>query len=204
MKSLSPAQALPLMLRFAALTLFITVLVLAAAACVTLQVGIERTPTPDYPAVGTLASLIVTGTHSAAQLTQAAIPATPTPSTGTVSGRICYPSERIPAMTLYFSQPEDEHLIEYPVEENQDSYQVSLEPGMYFVFAWVESYQVGGMYTEAVRCGLGELCTDHTPVGVEVAAGDRLIGVDVCDWVHPEPFLPAPPGFVLPGSQAKD
>jgi hypothetical protein len=191
-------------LKFTALSLLISTLVLVSAACATLQMGFEKTPEPDYAAVGTLASLMVTGTHSAQLLTQLAVPMTPIPTTGLVSGRICYPSERIPAMSLYFSQPENDNLTELVVRENQDSYQISLDPGSYFVFAWVESYQVGGMYTQAVQCGMGDDCTDHSPLPISVFAGEQLAGIDVCDWVHPEESLPLPPGLYLPTSRSEE
>jgi hypothetical protein len=168
-----------------------------AAACTTLEAGFERSSAPDHAAVETLASLMVTGTHSAMLATQIAVPLTPTPTTGLVSGRICYPSERIPAMTLYFSQPDTGRLIEQPIRENQASYQVELEPGSYFVFAWVDSFQVGGMYTQAVLCGMGDDCTDHNPLSITVSAGHSLEDIDVCDWVHPETELPFPTGGLM-------
>jgi hypothetical protein len=184
------------------LSLLIAFFISFAAACTALEAGFERSPTPDYAAVGTLASLMVTGTHSAMFATQMAVPHTPTPTTGLVSGRICYPSDRIPAMTLYFSQPETGRLIEQPIRENQASYQVELEPGSYFVFAWVANFQVGGMYTQAVLCGMGDDCTDHNPVSITISAGHLLEDIDVCDWVHPEEDLPFPTGGLTSIRQA--
>jgi hypothetical protein len=168
------------------------------SACVTLEIRIETTPTHDHAAVGTLASLMVTGTYSAQRATQLAVTITPVPQTGLVSGRICYPGDRSPEMVLYFSQHQDGYLLEIPVSEDQEWYQIELEPGSYFVFAWVESYQIGGMYTQAVLCGLGENCSDHSPVLVSVQAGQVIDNIDVCDWVFPESTLPFPTGAALP------
>ena len=174
------------------------------SACVTLQVRIERTPTPDYEAIGTLAALMLTGTHYAARATELAIPITPTPSTGLVSGMICYPSDRIPAMTAIFRNPDTGAIIELEVEENQDFYRLRLAPGRYYAMAWVSSYRVGGMYTYAVPCGLDEACGDHTPMAFELNAGDNLERIDLCDWVFPPEDLPLPPGYLATGNRKID
>jgi hypothetical protein len=80
-------------------------------ACGTLEVGVERTATPDQAATATVAALATENARLSAQATMLAstptstpFPATPTPTPGlgTVTGRICFPSERIPAMTAYF------------------------------------------------------------------------------------------------------
>lgn len=174
---------------------------LLAASCGVLEVGILRTPTPDYDAIGTLASLMIQGTVNAARATELAIPVTPTPSTGVVQGSICYPiAERIPSMDIYFKDVESGRLIRHSIEENQASYSVNLEPGRYLAYAWVEQYQVGGMYTHAVPCGLGDECSDHAPLEFEAAAGAVTNEIDICDWAFSINDLPIPKNIDVPGS----
>jgi hypothetical protein len=185
---------LKVMIRYIVIVFIVMSLAGTVLACLTLEVGFEKTPTHDHAAVGTLASLMVTGTHSAHRATQLAIPITPVPVTAFVSGRICYPGDRTPEMTLYFSQPEEGHIIEMPIDEDQEHYQIELEPGSYYIFAWVESFQIGGMYTQAVLCGFEEECTDHSPLLISLTAGQVVDDIDICDWVYPESALPFPIG----------
>jgi hypothetical protein len=188
------------MLRTAVLAL-ILLLMLALAGCLTLEVGIERTPTPDLYAVGTLASLYAEGTRQAFQATQIALPFTPTPSFAVIQGRLCYPAQEVPAMSVYFYSPTAENLLELQTTQGQQSYGIEVPPGDYYVYAWVARYQVGGIYTRAVPCGLDEFCTDHTPLLVEASPGRVRQSIDVCDWVYPREELPGPPGQFLPDEE---
>lgn len=167
-------------------------------SCAYVEVGIERTPTPDTEAVGTLAALMVQGTRFAAQATEKAIPIMPTPDTGQVSGQVCYPSERIPPMRIYFLNDSTGEMIDIQTVSNQSRYQVELPTGPYIAFAWVPDFQVGGLFSEAVVCGLFETCSDHSPSQFDVRPGETTNNVDLCDWAFPASSLPVPPGFELP------
>jgi hypothetical protein len=112
---------------------------------------------------------------------------------GIVSGKICYPSDYLPALTLYFESTTDDRLISYQTHEGQSSYAVELEPGSYYAYAWLpEDILGGGMYSEAVPCGLRVDCTDHSLIPVIVKPKQETIGVDICDWYAPlvEAHLP--------------
>jgi hypothetical protein len=159
-------------------------------ACTTLELRIERTQTPDQVAISTLASLMLSTTKNALLATQGVITTTPTPSRGTVRGKICYPSENIPVMTIYFRDVLTNQLSELAISENQMNYVVQLAPGKYYAYAWVSEYQIGGMYSKAVECGLGNSCNDHSPLLFEVKVGVVLDGIDLCDWVIPQDQLP--------------
>jgi hypothetical protein len=172
------------------LTLFVFI---GLAGCLTFEVGIERPPIPDQSAVGTLASLMVEGTRWAYHVTQISLPPTPTPSFALVQGQICYPGQGIPAMNLYFRRLEDNHLVELAVADNQDFYSIELSPGEYYAYAWVERYQVGGLYSLAVACGLHDYCLDHSPQAFNVQAGQVVSGINLCDWVFTLEQLPTPP-----------
>jgi hypothetical protein len=176
---------------------FILLGCLILAGCATLQIGLEQKPTPDQDAIGTLAALMLQGTQYSAEATRLALPVTPTALTGAVSGQICYPSERIPPMTLYFISSSNA-VTELNVVANQVRYQVDLPPGEYSSVAWVKEYQLGGLYSEAVVCGLTASCTDHDPVTFQVTAGQSIGNIDICDWAYTEASLPTPPGFTLP------
>jgi hypothetical protein len=171
-------------------------LTLLLAGCATLDIGIERTPTPDYAAIGTLAALMAEGTRSASQyeeiLAEYSREVTPTPSTGMASGAICYPGDAIPAMTIYFRDTRSSQVYEIETRERQDDYAYELPPGEYYAFAWVDRYMVGGMYTYAVPCGLGEECIDHRPLPFVVPAGQTARSIDICDWVFAPEALPFP------------
>jgi len=172
-------------------------------ACGTLEVGVERTATPDRAATATVAALATENARLSAQATALAatptstpLPATPTPTPGpgTVTGRICYPSERIPAMTAYFQNINTSQVIEMAIEENQPSYSIDLPPGEYIAYAWLPDFALGGLYSEFVLCGQGADCTDHTPTSFQVEPGRATNGIDLCDWYGQPGDVPLPPG----------
>ncbi len=123
-------------------------------------------------------------------------------STGSISGRLSYPADSLPSMyvTAYrVGSQEYKYVITNP---GQDTYLIDgLAPGMYNVIA----YTVGGGgfpaglaggYTEAVLCGLGANCTDHSLIAVSVEAGSTQTGIIPRDWFAPRGSFPDfPPGF---------
>ena len=120
------------------------------------------------------------------------------PSTsGIVSGKICYPSDHLPAMTLYFESTTGSRLISYQTHQGQSSYAVELEPGIYHAYAWLpEDILGGGMYSAAVPCGLDADCTDHSLIPVIVKPKQETRDVDICDWYAPLGEVPLPPGKI--------
>ncbi len=120
----------------------------------------------------------------------------PAPLTGTVTGRICYPSEGIPPMTLYLESTLAGTTTEVAVAQNQGSFTVDLAPDTYIVYAWLPGFAIGGAYTPSVLCGLTTACTDHSLLPITVAAGSTVTGVDVCDWYGGPGSVPLPPGVV--------
>ena len=149
--------------------------------------------TACFPLAGTLEVGVETPTASAGTPEFVVTPEpTPAALTGTVSGRVCYPSEFIPAMTAYFQQTSDGSLTEITIAENQATYTAELAPGTYRAFAWVEETQLGGAFTAYVACGYAETCTDHALLSFEVQAGQETTHVDICDWPFPAEQLPLP------------
>ena len=88
---------------------------------------------------------------------------------GSVSGRLCYPSEFIPEMTIFFQEINSQDITPMATTENQESYNSSLPAGQYIAFAYLNSgAPLGGSYSKAVICGLGATCTDHSLVQFSV------------------------------------
>jgi len=193
----------PVLQRRLNLPIPLLVFVLLLTACGTLEMGIERTATPDQPATATVAALATENARLSAQatalaatLTLTSIPVTPTPTPGpgTVTGRICFPSERIPAMTAYFQNINTNQVIEMAIGENQPSYGIDLPAGEYIAYAWLPDFVMGGLYSEFVLCGLGADCTDHTPTPFQVEPSRATNGIDLCDWYGRPDDVPVPPG----------
>ena len=177
---------------------FLTVIFLSLifSACAplggTLEVGIiseiQETSVPSNPTPEQPTSALVEPTQTPE----------PVSSTGTVAGKICYPSEFIPSMTVHFQNNETGTVSHLQIAENQIIYNMELEPGDYFAFAYPEeqSISLGGMYSEAVACGLTAECTDHTLLVFTVTPGETISGVDICDW-YAQDQLPPPPGITI-------
>ena len=112
---------------------------------------------------------------------------------GTVTGSVCFPSESIPEMTLYFEELTRGDLAYQSHPQDQDSYSIILPPGTYIAYAYPENDPVaGGMYSQAVVCGLGAECTDHAPLIFEVKPGEETGNVGICDWYSQEDVPPNP------------
>jgi hypothetical protein len=179
------------------------ILAVLAAACTTFEVMIEKPAEPDLDAVSTLANLMLEGTQFAQILVDRGItpePAPTIPVTGQIGGDVCYPGSTTPSITTYFFNTNTGELIEFQVDEYQKEYLVELLPGEYFVYAWAPQYLVGGLYSQKVLCGDSPECLDHSPVPVNLEAGVKKEGIDLCDWGLPAESLPLPMGSQLPGS----
>jgi hypothetical protein len=115
---------------------------------------------------------------------------------GTIRGSVCFPGESIPAMRLYFKEINRGDLSYQDQLQDQPSYAIDLAPGAYLVFAYPENTpDLGGSYSQAVACGLGSECTDHSPLVVQLDPGAEVSGVDICDWYSPGDVPPIPAGF---------
>ena len=101
---------------------------------------------------------------------------------GVIRGKLCYPSEYIPAMTLYARNVSTGETVTLGVPENTPQYELQV-PGeaTYQVFAWTED-GLGGTYSRFVNCGMSVECTDHSIVPVPVGAGQTVSAIDICDF----------------------
>jgi hypothetical protein len=103
-------------------------------------------------------------------------------SYGSVTGKICYPSERIPPMTLYLQNIDNHRLTEIAIAEDQASFQVQLSPGNYLAYAWTLNFEISGGYTNP----------NHTLRTFEIIPGEVSEGIDICDWYGPPGTIPLP------------
>jgi predicted small secreted protein len=122
------------------------------------------------------------------------ITVTPTPVPGSVSGRLSYPSEFIPAMRVVAFSVDGFNYRYVDTMQNQGTYQITgLLPGMYHIVAYVIGGAPAGGYTQMVLCGLSVDCTDHSLIDVTVEAGKDTPDINPGDWYAPEGTFPAMP-----------
>jgi len=104
-------------------------------------------------------------------------------SSSGVSGKICYPSERIPPMTLYLQNMDNNKLSEVLISEDQETYTLPLSPGTYLACAWTNlDISLGGGYTDV----------DHNLKPFQIKSGKTTTGIDICDWYGEQGKIPPP------------
>jgi hypothetical protein len=162
------------------------------------QVSQQNTTATSEPERATATQTIqpaqVSPSPSATVTPTATATISPTPQGDNVLGKICYPSQGMPAMTAYFEETTTHAVVELPIAAGQDHYAILLPPGKYLAYAWLPDFSYGGLYSQAVACGLKTTCKDHQPLPFEVKAGETLANIDLCDW-YAGPFnVPYPPG----------
>lgn len=142
--------------------------------------------------------------------------AAPAPTTGSISGQLTYPAESLPALYVTAFKV-DSLTYQFAITSpGQSAFRIDgLQPGTYHVVA----YTVGGGgfpsglaggYTQAVVCGLGANCTDHSLIDVQVEAGQTATAANPGDWYAPPGSLPPFPqqagaaGTSMPSSPIAD
>jgi hypothetical protein len=143
------------------------------------------------------ASLLIAGCG------QPAPEASPSPqaSTGAITGALGYPSNFVPALSVYAIKIDQGSQPAWLVktQPNAPAYTIrNLPPGVYNVFAYASPGFAGG-YTNAVPCGLSISCTDHRLIAVSITAGKTVGGADVRDFYAPAGAFPPEPKNASPG-----
>ena len=123
--------------------------------------------------------------------TETPVPTATVQATGSVSGRLGYPSEMIPPLRVVaFNTLTGEYYWQNTVL-NQMNYRFEALPvGTYHVLAYLidnPTRTFYAAYSNFVTCGYLESCTDHTLVTVEVKAGMETTNVDPNDWYGADP-----------------
>jgi hypothetical protein len=102
-------------------------------------------------------------------------------------------------MVAYFEEVNTGALVSTPIRPNQTSYVVQLPAGIYEAYAWLPEFgELGGSYSESVKCGLSVDCTDHTLIRFEVKPGVTITEVNICDWYGEKGTVPYPPTYNPP------
>lgn len=114
---------------------------------------------------------------------------------GKIEGRLGYPSEGIPELTIIaFDTLDEKKYFMVDTQINQSSFTISdIDPGSYYVVAYAKNNENSGSYTKAVPCGLSVECTDHTMIDVIVNPGETASGVEIRDWYAPSGTFPKKP-----------
>ena len=115
----------------------------------------------------------------------------------TVVGKLCYPSDYIPAMTVYLKNIESGKEIKQSTSENQSYFRFeNISLGKYNAYAYTVDETItdtagrksmgSGGYTKAVLCGLTIHCNDHTLITFEVNQSSQKDTIAICDWYNAE------------------
>lgn len=122
--------------------------------------------------------------------------AAPTAANGSISGNLSYPSESIPPLNVVAYQVGTQNYQYVMTNAGQSTYKIdNLSPGTYHVVAYpMGGGGFAGGYTQAVPCGLGADCSDHTLINVKVTAGGTATDVNPSDWYAPQGAFPSFPG----------
>jgi len=167
---------------------------------VLLACGVLASPTPGAPSASPAPTQTPQPSESSPTASSPTIPAT-----GTVTGKLSYPSSFIPPMRVVFFSVPDGTPSWVDTAMNQGTYSIELPQGTYYAVAYpfsADTYTapapasptLAGGYTAAVPCGLSVDCTDHTLLPITVTAG-QTASADPGDWYAPEssfPPMPAP------------
>jgi len=109
-----------------------------------------------------------------------------------VSGKVCYPGGIATDLKAYFQNTVTNLAVELSIAAGSAQYSVDVPPGSYIAYAWVTDFSNSGSYS---ACGQTPGCGDATPKSFTVAPGQKVTGIDLCDWSHGPFDVPYPPGF---------
>jgi hypothetical protein len=147
--------------------------------------------------------LIVQATFQA--LTAQAPQATPVSSTGSISGKLSYPSEGIPPLLVVAYSTTSPQYYWALTSQGQSTYQIDgIQPGKYHVFAYaMPDGKLAAAYDQFYLCGLHQGCTDLSLINVEVQAGVVTPNIDPGNWYgDPAQWPPIPNDPNIPGIEA--
>lgn len=114
-------------------------------------------------------------------------------TTGIVQGKLCYPSEYVPAMNVYLKASGSNTIYKVVSKENEQTFTFKKIPeGSYVAFAYTteatmldlnnKKSKASGGFTHFVPCGLSIDCKDHALISFKVNKGKTTNAIDICDW----------------------
>lgn len=114
---------------------------------------------------------------------------------GIVSGTLGYPSEMIPAVSIYaFNSNDETQFFSVETSENDQTFSLDVPAGTYYLVAYpLGTPEMAGGYSQAVPCGLTVECTDHSLIPVTVAAGEIIDTIEIKDWYAEPGTFPVKP-----------
>jgi len=151
------------------------------------------------------------------QVVERIITTTPQPSSagqpakfGIIGGKLCYPSEGIPPMTIYARNVDTHATYSIHVEKGASDYEIQIPmEGRYIVFAWTDAgaftqdsrggtFSCAGAFhgqmTYLGKNGVNLKCADredHAPIVISVKLGETTSDAYVCDF-YSEESVPKP------------
>ena len=110
-----------------------------------------------------------------------------TTSLGTIEGDLLYPAcTDVPSDLVVCgeSQTGERSCTRPYLTSAGYAYRLELPAGNWRVYATAESARPGyrAYYSESVRCGLRADCVDHTPIAIDLVAGEIRGDVAPADW----------------------
>lgn len=128
--------------------------------------------------------------------TSTQIPSVDIAGAGSISGKLLYPSEGIPALLIVAYRLDIVQVFSVKTAQGQNTYTIgNLPVGTYNVVAYQITGDQAGGYSAAVPCGLSSSCTDHTLLGVIVSAGADTPNITPGDWYAPDGAFPPKPNI---------
>ncbi len=131
---------------------------------------------------GTIGVILTEAPAMLTELPQAL--ATPEPAqSGTIRGHLIYPAEVLVAQRIVaFDAATMTAVADVTTSEGQNTYELSVPAGDYYVVAYTLDGGLSAGYSQAVPCGLSVDCTDHSLILVHVNAGQTVDDIDPQDW----------------------
>ncbi len=125
---------------------------------------------------------------------------TPSPtksSTGTVTGKLCYPAEVLPKGKIEAKNTTSGEIVtqEYAGSQagGKSSYSFDLKPGTYYLRYNAESGSIG-YHSETCKTGVETTCTDTNPrvlIAATVETGKTIEAYDLCDFYYSDSTKPS-------------
>ncbi|NWF64655.1 MAG: hypothetical protein HXY38_10150 [Chloroflexi bacterium] len=120
-----------------------------------------------------------------------------TSQTGSISGRLSYPSSGIPPLLVVAFNVNTSDYYWIQTAQDQPTYQMNgLPPGAYHVVAYaLPDGKLAGRYDQFYVCGLAQGCNDDNWVDVQVQAGVVTPNVDPGNWYGGAALYPPMPSY---------